>query len=210
MKKNFYIFLLVTLFSLPSVFSQINLKVGANIGGQVSSLRGMDYETDKNFMVVPTLGVNIEVALKPFVSVITGVNFERWKKKRDVRYYNSYNSSSYESTVTEGHDFFNIPFLIRYKFGNKRSFFVDGGGFVNYFNQGKPNGLMSLFINFEDYNFGLALGTGTTFRLNDYLDLIIQVRNELGLTDVNKYKTMLSGNVKTNTIRLIATFNFDI
>lgn len=208
MKKT--IFILIALFSLSNNFAQVNLKIGANIGGQISSLRGLEFETENNFEIVPTLGLNIEVAFNQSISLITAINFERWKKKRETYYFEPLNNSGRYSTVKEGYSFFNIPLLVRYKLGDKKKYFIDGGGFVNYFNTAKPNGFIPLFISFEDYNFGLSLGFGTIFYLNDRTDITLQLRNELGLTDVNKYKTMLNGNVKTNTIRLIATFNFKL
>jgi hypothetical protein len=207
MKKRVYIIILVTLVGLSNVFSQINLKPGFNIGGQVSSLRGLEYETENNFDLVPFVGLNLEVSVSSSISVITGINFERWKKKVEIYNFGPYGNTMGKYTVKEGYDFYNIPLLIRYKFGNKKQLFIDSGAFVNYFNKAKPNGFMPLFISFEDYNFGAALGVGIKFYLSDLLDLNIQLRNDLGFTDVNKYKTMLSGNVKTNTIRLIATFD---
>ncbi|MBD0834055.1 porin family protein [Aestuariibaculum suncheonense] len=207
-KENFH-FVAGAIISFYKCFSQSNFKIGANIGGQISSLRGFDYDQpDNKFELVPVLGVNFEVCVTSSLSVITAFNYERWKKERGVYYYGGY--SSYEGTVKESYDFFNIPLLMRYKFGNKKLYFLEGGGFLNYFNKGNPSGYMPLFIDFEDYNFGLALGLGRTFYLNDNFDITLQLRNELGLSDVNKYETMVSGNVKTNTFKLIATFNVNL
>jgi hypothetical protein len=204
------VFVLLALLSMSNIFAQINLKVGANIGGQTSSLRGLEYETDNKFELVPTVGLNLEVSVSPSISIVTGFNFERWKKKREVFYYDNFGNPRGLNYAKEGYDFYNMPLLIRYKFGGKKKFFIDGGGFVNYFNKGQPNGFMPLFINLEGYNFGLALGGGTVFYLNDYLDITLQLRDDFGLSDVNKFKNQTSGNVKTNTIRFIASLNFKI
>lgn len=210
MKKIVFVYFLMTLFSLSSTFAQVNLKIGANIGGQVSSLRGLEYETDNKFELVPMVGLNLEVSVNPSLSVVTGFNFERWKKKREVYNYDYYGNPRGINYAKEAYDFYNIPLLIRYKFGGKKKIFVDGGGFVNYFNKGQPNGFMPLFINLEGYNFGLSLGGGTIFYLNDFLDITLQLRDDFGLSDVNKYKNQTSGNVKTNTLRLFASLNFKL
>ncbi|MFD0989408.1 outer membrane beta-barrel protein [Mariniflexile jejuense] len=204
MKKEFYIVFLITIFNLSSTIAQINLKIGVNIGGQVSSLRGIEYETDNKFDIVQSVGVNLELGLSQSVSIVTSVNFERWKKSIDI-YYNHYSNES-----KEGYDFFNVPLFVRYKFGGQKKYFLDTGGFMNYYNKGQPNGIMPLFIEFEDYNFGLAFGTGIVFHLNESWDITIQVRDDIGLSNINKYENQISGNIKTNTIRLIGTLNFKI
>ena len=208
MKKEFYIIFLIIVFSLSSGYAQINLKVGANIGGQVSSLRGIEYDTDNKLDLVQTVGINLELGLNQSVSIVTSFNFERWKKSIEINNYNGYYYFSQETK--EGYDFFNVPLLVRYKFGGQKKYFFDTGGFMNYYNKGQPNGFTPLFIEFKDYNFGLAFGAGTVFHLNESWDITIQIRDDIGLSNVNKYENQMSGNVKTNTIRLIGTLNFKI
>lgn len=97
---------------------------------------------------------------------------------------------------------------MRYKFGNKKQFFIDAGGFLEYFNKAEPTEFTSLFINFEDYNYGLAFGAGVLFPITENTDITLQLRNDLGLTDINKFPNQTPGEIKTNTLRLVATYNF--
>lgn len=209
MTKTFQLLVWISVLNFCNAFAQVNLKIGANFGGQVSSLRGLEHESENKFDLVPTTGVNFELGISQSLSVVTAFNFERWKKSREVYSHNGYYQMG-PNVVKEGYDFYNIPLLVRYKFGAKKKFFIDGGGFVNYFNKGQPNGFMPLFINFEDYNFGVAMGAGTIFYLNDFLDITLQVRNDFGLSQMNKYENQIAGNVKTNTLRMIATLNFKV
>ncbi|UKM65864.1 PorT family protein [Flavobacteriaceae bacterium GSB9] len=211
MNKFNFSFFIGVLFSLSSLFAQTNFKIGANIGGQISSLRGSDNEIDNNFQPVPMIGLNVEVAFGPSISIITGINFERWKKEREFLNYGSFAEPLEKVNYSEGYDFYNIPFLFRYKFGNKKDFFVDAGGFVNYFNKGRPNRrYFSLFMQFEDYNFGVLFGVGKVFRITEKIDIALQLRDELGLTDVNKYEWDVRGEVMTNTIRMLATISYEL
>ena len=211
MKRKFYICILFTFSGFLVCFSQNKLKVGINLGGQISSLRDIENEADKNFSLIPTIGVNIEVPLSSSISVVTGINFERWKKKRDFTLFDPFSYPEGETSYKEGYDFYNIPLLIRYKFGNKKDFFIDGGAFVNYFNKGRPNRRYgSLFIQFEDYNFGAVFGVGKDFKITNKIHLALQLRDEFGLTDVNKYEWEVSGEAKTNTIRMLATLSYEL
>ncbi len=211
MKRLTCLFVLMLVLGSSSLYAQSGLKVGLNIGGQISSLRGFEHEESENkFDVTQTTGVHLEMDIGKSVAVVTAFNFERWKMSRKMPYYDNYGHAMRENVFKEGYDFYNIPLLIRYIFGTNKNFFFDGGGFMNYFNKGQPNGFMPLFINFKNYNFGVALGAGTTFYLNDLLDITLYLRNDLGLSDVNKYKEQTSGNIKTNTIRLGTTLNFNL
>ncbi|ULC59997.1 PorT family protein [Flaviramulus sp. BrNp1-15] len=210
-KKQIYIIVILLFFSIRNVSGQIDLKIGANIGGQVSSLRGLEYETENKFELVPMIGLNLEVSFSPSVSIVTGINFERWKKKRDFALFDPFAVPEGETSYIEGYDFYNVPFLVRYKFGSKKDFFIDAGGFMNYFNKGRPNRrYSSLFIQFEDYNFGAVFGVGKTFNITDKINIDLQLRDELGLTDVNKYEWEIRGEVMTNTIRMIATVSYEL
>ncbi|TBN03313.1 hypothetical protein EYD45_09905 [Hyunsoonleella flava] len=210
MKRKDTFYLLLFLFTFSGLFSQVKFNVGANFGGQISSLKGVENETETDFSLVPMFGVNLELCISPSVSIITGINFERWKKKREINLDPSVLPEPIFS-FTEGYDFYNVPFLIRYKFGGNKDFFIDGGAFMNYFNKGRPNDRFgSLFIQFEDYNLGAVLGVGKNFDLTERIDLAIQLRNELGFTDVNKYEWEVTGDVKTNTTRLIATVSYQL
>jgi hypothetical protein len=210
MSEKYIIGLVLSIATLSVLQSQIKFKAGVNVGGQFSSLRGFDFEPNENFQLGPTVGVYLELGLNSKISIVTGINFERWKLKRDIAYYDGY-GRNIGIENTEGYDFYNIPLLFRYKFGKNNDFFVEGGAFMNYFNKGRPNGVMSLFIVFEDYNFGPALGVGKIFTLNDKFDVALQLRNEFGLTNVNKYETWVSGNnILSNTIRLTASFSYTL
>lgn len=211
MVKRSYLCFLIALLGLSVAFSQVKLKPGVNIGGQISSLRGSEFEIDNNFRLVPMIGFNLEVSISPSVSIITGINFERWKKKREFPSFDQFQFPNGSFSFIESYDFYNMPLLVRYKFGGNKGFFIDGGAFVNYFNKGRPNRRFgSLFVQFEDYNFGAVLGIGKVFNLTEKIDIALQLRDELGLSDISKYEWNVTGDLMTNTIRLIATVSYEL
>ncbi len=208
-KRSYFVFVLA-FFAYTAAISQVDFKVGLNLGGQISSLRGFDFVPNANFKLVPMVGLNVELSVSQRLSIVTGINFERWKLKRDFSYFDEF-GRNLGGENTDAYDFFNVPFLIRYRFGNNKNFFIEGGAFMNYFNKGRPNGLLPLFIVFEEYNFGPTFGVGKIFRLNERLDIALQLRNEFGISNVNKFENWVSGsNVRSNTTRLIATLSYKL
>lgn len=203
LKISFYFLILSSL-----VHSQDNVKLGINLGGQITNLRGFEFEVEDDFEIAPFFGVNIEAKLVKNLSLVTAFNFETLTKKTELTFFDSSIDGVRRKEVKEKYQFFNIPVLLRYKFGPKKMFFIDGGGFVNYFNKGKPNNFIPLFINFEDYNFGVAFGAGAIFPITKNTDLSLQMRNDLGLSRVNKYQNQIPGEIKTNNLRLFATYSF--
>ncbi|WP_430468094.1 outer membrane beta-barrel protein [Winogradskyella ouciana] len=208
MKAKVTLVLIFSILFLSPALAQKKLKLGLNVGGQYTDLRGFERQVKSDFEIGLMYGINIEYLYSDKISIVTGFNSERWTKKKEIIYFDSQANEDGKDTFKESHDFFNIPLLFRYKFGKKMQFFVDGGGFLNYFNKAKANEFEPLFINFEDFNYGLAFGIGTTFRFKNNTDITLQFRNDIGLADVNKNKDIKGGNIKTNTFRLIATYNF--
>mgnify|MGYP001027405682 CR=1 FL=1 len=191
-----------------SVYTQDKLKLGLNIGGQLTSLRGFEFEVEDDFEIAPFFGVNIEVKLFENLYVVTAFNFETITKKTELAFYDSSSTGVRNQEVKEKYEFFNIPLQLRWKFGSNKMFFIDTGGFMNYFNKGKPNGFTPLFINFENYNYGISFGAGAVFPITRKTDLSFQIRNDLGLSRVNKFQNQIPGEIKTNTLRISATYSF--
>ncbi len=208
MKNRITIVLVFVVCFVVQSFAQEEIKLGLNVGGQYTDLRGFEYLVKSDFEVGLMYGISFEYMFNDILSIVVGFNSEKWTKKKELTYFDNQANESGKETFKESHYFFHMPLLFRYKFGGKKQFFIDGGGFVNYFNKAKPNGYSPLFINFEDYNYGLTFGLGTIFYFKNNTDITLQFRNDIGLTDVNKNKDTREGNIKTNTVRLIATYNF--
>ena len=111
--KNYSALLLVlcTLFTSIS-FSQDNFKIGLNLGGQYTNLRGFDFPTDGDFQVAPMYGINLEYALTEKVSIFTGLNFERLTKKTELTFFDNQANQSGAETFKENYNFFNVPLLV--------------------------------------------------------------------------------------------------
>ena len=171
MRKSVIITLLFCLYFSTQSFAQKKLKLGLNVGGQYTNLRGFNYPVKGDFELGIMFGANIEYIINDELSIVAAFNSEQLVKKKEITYFDNNANQSGAETFKEKHNFFNIPLLFRYKFGGKKQFFIDGGGFVNYFNKAESNEFNPLFINFEDYNYGLAFGVGTIFYFKNNTDI---------------------------------------
>jgi len=101
------------------------------------------------------------------------------------------------------------------------AFFVNGGPFVGYLlNSGYTSKVSSSYDFPKDtesstnYNnkidFGLTLGIGKAFELNDGSSIVVEIRDNLGLSQINKKETYGVNSVKSNSFNLVVGWAFDM
>ena len=120
-------------------------------------------------------------------------------------------------------NYLNMPVLAEYSFGNKIKINVDGGFFLGILLNNKvitevkepipPNQepiLESSSIARKGTNFGLSLGSGVQIPIASRLTLDFNVRDNLGLTSINKSQSSYSVGMKTNTFTISAGLSFKL
>ena len=177
-----------------SFFINAQDKLTFNIHGGVnySSLRFEDNRISKhNSEVNYLLGLSSSFYLKKKIYLDIEVNYER----KMVSVYVPeiiINSVSFGGNfrVYDIYEFLTLPIMLRYEIGNINSFYVKGGLFLGYFltakeriNKGKLSQDLSKY--FTGYDFGLSIGAGKTFSLGNSNKLILELRNNLGLTNID-------------------------
>ena len=109
------------------------------------------------------------------------------------------------------YEFLTLPIMLRYEIGNINSFFVKGGPYLGYLltakeriNKGDLSQNLSEY--FTSYDFGLSIGVGKTFSLGNSNKLVLELRNNLGLTSIDSDPK--SKYTKTNSLNFIVGWNF--
>ncbi len=100
-------------------------------------------------------------------------------------------------------------------------FFVNGGPFIGYLlNSGYTSKVNSSYDfpndsgSTTDYNnkldFGLTLGFGKAFELNDGSSIVVEIRDNIGFAKTNKNGTYDGNSVKSNSFNLVLGWAFDL
>jgi len=190
-----------------------NTNFGIQIGGNLFGIRG-----DNNFFtnnldakIDFLLGVKIERQLKPNLYLKTNLNYERNTLGSVIESLPTQTNPSEDLDIKYTLHTLSIPLFLKRSFGEKEAFYINGGGFVNFLfsETGKLNGESVNFewgSTFKTINAGAGIGFGTVLFFDDKNSLDIELRNNLGILNISK----LNSTVRTNTLSLIATWNFDL
>jgi len=201
--------------SVASVFIYAQEKLTFSIQGGVnySSLRFEDDRiTDHDSEVGYLFGMSSNFYLGKKLYLDIEVNYER--KKVSV-----YVSKIFINSVSFGGDFRNfdiyefitLPVMLRYEIGEINSFYVKGGPFLGHLLTAKEKinyGDLSQNLSeyFTDFDFGFSIGIGKIFSLNSSNKLMLELRNNIGLTNINNDPR--SQYTKTNSLNFIVAWNF--
>lgn len=231
--KNYFLVLLVV---CTVSFAQDKPKFGLNLGGTYANLRNNNLNVgdesiffgknryDLNFLV----GISVEVPLNEQFSFIANINYERktFYKKYIFRLteFDDFdpvigNGEHVTFTYKTRLEYLTIPLNLKYYIDTKKSYYVNGGPFMGLFlnSKYKTNGSDSGDgnDNFKTLDFGVNLGVGTCFKLNDKNNLNLEIRHNYGLADINNIKNTptFTSNIsyaKTNSFNLIANWQFSL
>jgi len=217
MKKIVFI-LFFEIFIISNCFAQDNLKFGFNGGLTYSSFRGNPqvetFDAGFDFLV----GVSFEYQLKERLSLVANINYDR-KSVNDEPYieFQSPDDPAFYGKVKIKfkNQFISIPIILKYKFDNSKSFYINGGPFLSYLLKSE------LTNNYDDVNsdftdnmksvdFGLIFGVGKTFKLKNNSEINIEIRENLGLANISALPVVGDGSIKSNSINLICNYSFKL
>lgn len=175
-------------------------------------------------------GINFEYQIKERLSLKLELNYERKSQKTkteiEMIYDGSYDPDDLLSDVDEykakkNNDYLVLPIMLKYNFGNKDSFFVNGGPFIGYLlksnleeslNQDgsvKESQTTETTDSNNKTDFGLSIGLGKTITINEKNSIFIEIRENLGLANTSKNKIFGSEEAKSNSLNLIVGYQFN-
>jgi hypothetical protein len=195
------------------MYAQEKLTFGIQGGVNYSSLRFEDdgiTEHDSEIGYLLGISTNLYLGKKLYLDV--EVNYER--KKVSV-----YVPEIIINSVSFGGDFRNfdiyeyitLPVMLRYQIGEINSFYVKGGPFLGCLLTAKEkinDGDLSQDLSeyFTDFEFGLSVGIGKIFSLDNSNKLMLELRNNIGLTTIDSDPR--SQSTKTNSLNFIVGWEF--
>ena len=214
MKKHKILLLIIGILLSTTIFAQDNIKIGINAGATYSKFRGNEIieNTDSKFDFL--FGVSVEKNLKEDLSIKTNLNYERKSFSNERIVFDEDGSRIGQTEIITTFNYLSLPVLIKYNFGVTRQFFINGGPYFGFLlnTKSKTEGFPdddSTYLN-KKIDVGISLGIGKKIQLNNMNDLSIELRNNLGLINISDVEVFQDGTIKTNSLNLILTWNFQI
>jgi hypothetical protein len=199
-----------------------NFKLGINVGPNHNSLRGDElaegYEPNINLFT----GLSFEFKVNEKFSILTNINYEVKSVKTEytttIGFWTNYQKIEIEDKTK--FQYLNIPILARIYFGFENEFFVNGGFFYNHLFDvnnkmiNKENGedLSELDFNelFNQNDIGISLGIGVNFKINNQNSMAIELRDDLGISNIGNRDFGSISPTSTNTIKFIVNWSFEL
>jgi hypothetical protein len=204
----------------PATTNAGSIKLGLNVGATYAGLRGNE-EAEKNDGAVDFLfGISVEVPLSNNFAIIGNVNYERLAITRNIEYESIgdpfdpiFTQGGYDTRLTLQH--FTMPVNLKYYIGASKGFYLNGGPWVRYYlgESVRINGEKvesSSYGVFQDLSFGVNLGAGMRFSINEKNTLSVELRDNLGLSNISRQTTINGGSVKTNSVNLIVSWQVNL
>ncbi|MDT0557205.1 porin family protein [Ichthyenterobacterium sp. W332] len=198
------------------VMAQDKFRIGINIGGTYSSLRGNPVAEENKAALDILFGASFELPLKDRLSLKMDINFESKRVTNEFSNLGGFDPLLETSSLSLSLNYVAIPVMLKYRFGKDQRFFVNGGPYYAAFRNVKTkvdgntvddNESDSLFQNSD---FGISAGIGMSFPVNDNSTINLELRNNLGLNNISKVEIVDDGSLKTNSLNLILNWDFGL
>jgi Outer membrane protein beta-barrel domain len=227
MKKVLSLLLLLSIFS-SATFAQHRKKFGINTGLNYSKFRGMDLpHTSYDFATGVVVGFSYEYYLKTNLSIKANLLYANKKSKGNFDFDLRENIDDpvviYNESFTYSYNYMTLPVMIKYDFKNAPGFFVNGGLFLGYLldSEVKAHANTNQLPELTDFtqsttelnnqfDFGLAMGFGKSFQINPKNSVVVEIRNNLGLSQTNKNNTFDGNTVRSNSYELLVGWSIDL
>ncbi|TCI84496.1 porin family protein [Tenacibaculum sp. M341] len=207
--------LFISILFFNKINAQKRITFGVHGGLNYSSLREKeafpDSENLKNSEFSFITGISSNYYFSNNLSLKVELNYESKKDSRNIPSSIQQNFFSYKNskTITNA-SFITLPILLKYEFGNsKNPFFINGGTFLGYLIKLEDTFPDETTADFTDrmtnFDFGVSLGVGKKFSMDTKNNLIIEIRDNLGLTSISKFVSY-----KTNSLNLIIGWEFTL
>ncbi len=195
-----------------TVGSPPQLLFGFNAGATYAGLHGNDVSGNNNTTIDYLVGLSLEVSIDNVFSIIGNANYERLALTRNIPFGaaatpdGGYGTRLVLQNIT-------VPINFKCYIGPSKDYYINAGPFARYFlgETVRINGegvTDSSYGNFQRFTYGVNLGLGMHFVVNDNDAITIEVRDNLGLSNLTRETAAGGNSVKTNSLNLILSYQF--
>lgn len=224
MKGLRWLLLLVSVGYSTIVYSQVN-KFEVGIEGGVSSvfLRGNKFAEFSEYDIREVYGGYVKYNLTNSWSFKVGVLKERKGDKTELTIVNMddvFDELQIDIPVDTYFDYITIPILAQFTFGNSIKGFINIGPYLGYLSKQtieygphilNPNVYVEDYtVNFKKQDWGITSGIGSSIDVTRNLRFTLEIRHNLGLTNVSRKPVVDDGEIQTNSTNVLLGMAYSI
>jgi hypothetical protein len=213
--KHYFLFLILL---CTASIAQNKPVFGINVGGTYANIRGNVAANKNDYKPNFLVGGSIEIPINERFSFLGNINYERktFGQKLEVSPFEGFdpivNSRNVDYDVRL--EYLTIPMNIKYYMDSQKRFFVNGGLFAGIFlaSSSKADGRDTYDDEsglFKAFDFGLNFGLGTKIKVTEKHNMNLELRHNLGLSNISERRTINDKALKTNSFNLIANWQFN-
>ena len=224
------LFLIVFFFLNGILLSQEKISLGLNTGITYSDFRGNTFFNDYKYGFDFLFGVSVDYKIKDRLFISSDLNYERKSANKFYEINNTVGLSGGTIVIVgipfgenppdkpefkfqTKFEYVSIPILLKYFISENNDFYINAGPYIGYLlntknvDDGKESDL-DFNNDFDKIDLGFSVGIGYNLELNQTNYLNFELRNNLGLTNINSNNNSLFNSTKTNSLNLILGWNF--
>lgn len=192
--------------------------IGIEGGPSWTSLRGNDYLEENND---PTTGysggLTFQYNFPKFLSLRTSIAYERKGVIANFQGTDENGNPNSDITIHSNFDYLTMPLLVRFTFGRKLTFFVNGGTFYGFLIKHStvvdavnesPKSIWDNTETMKRFDFGLTGGLGGGLQITNNFLLTLEIRHNLGLYNISELPIDNDGTIQTNSTNLLIGFAY--
>jgi hypothetical protein len=139
------------------------------------------------------------------IALRTNIAYERKGGEGEFDFTDNYGASIGKGVVNLNFDYLTIPVLVRYTFGKRVKYFINGGSYFSYlikqtlvFKGANSDGESNNTSSYNRLDVGISLGIGLQYPINEKLILSSEIRGNMGLANA-----LPNGDLKVNSVNLL-------
>jgi hypothetical protein len=211
----------ILLFNSSLVFGQTkNFNIGIEGGPSLISLYGNDMVKSYNELSLGfSGGLSFQYNFSKLVALRTNLSFERKGLTSKIQETDEYGNPIEELTFHSNFNYLTLPLLGRLDFGKRINFYVNVGPYLGYLLSSReiteasgdfPKSEIDDTDDYKKLDFGITSGLGIIFPIQEKLLLSVEIRNNLGLTNISLLPVFNDGSIKTNSTNLLIGISYGI
>ena len=211
-KQLLFICILISVVS----HAQKDIIVSISSGATFSNIRGNIFAEENKYDFNYVGGISIEKPISDKFSFLTGLLYDNKSFKRKIE-FSSFDPFIYNIDIVKIKStlqYLTIPILFRYYIDKENSFYINSGPYVGFFlnetTRVDGDKIKDDSNSVKTVDFGWSLGIGKKFKLTDKNNLSIELRDNLGLSNISDVPVQGNGTVKTNSFNLLVGYEFKL